>query len=75
MPILKVRVFPNSKKQKIVKRKLDELWVYLCSKPQKGLANEELITLLAKYFNTLSNNIKIIRGQRRRNKIVKITQP
>jgi hypothetical protein len=70
--LIKVKVFPNSKKQEIIKRKLDEFLVYLQSKPEKGQANKELISLLSVYFNTPPERVRIIKGQKQRNKIIEI---
>lgn len=57
----KVRVIPNSKKQK-VEKKDNMIKVHLTSKPIKGKANKELIEILAKYFKTKKSNVKISSG-------------
>lgn len=68
---INVKVIPGARKQEIEKGE-SGFKVYLKSKPEKGKANKELITLLADYFNTSKSNIKIIKGEHARNKIVEI---
>ena len=69
--IINVRVFPNSRDVKIIKNG-DKIKVYLKSKPEKGKANKELIDILSKHFNVEKNRIRIIKGERSRNKVVEI---
>lgn len=70
--LYKVKVKPESKKQKIVKKKSDEFLVFLKSQAKQGIANKEMIGLLSKYFNTPIFKIKIIKGAKTPNKIVEI---
>ena len=62
---------PGAKQQKI-KKESDYFKIYLKSKPEKGRANKELITLLADYFNVLKSSIKIVKGEFSKNKIIKL---
>ncbi len=48
------------------------LKINIKSSPQKGKANQELISFLAKEFSVPKNNIKILKGQTNQNKLVKI---
>jgi uncharacterized protein (TIGR00251 family) len=68
---MNVKVIPGAKKQGIEKED-NGFKIYLKSKPEKGKANKELITLLADYFNIPKNNVKILKGEFSRNKIIKI---
>jgi uncharacterized protein (TIGR00251 family) len=70
--LYKVKVKPESKKQKIVKKKSEEFLVYLKSKAEKGMANKELIELLSGFFGVSEGKIKIKRGLKTRNKIIEI---
>jgi len=70
--ILKIKVIPNAKKQKILEEG-GRLKVYLTSQPEKGKANKELITLLSKYYNLRKEQIAIIKGEYSREKVIKIT--
>ena len=65
---IKIRVVPNSKKQKIEKLE-KEYKVWLKSQAEDGKANVELIKLLKKKFN---KQARIINGLRNKNKIVEV---
>lgn len=66
---IKIRVKPNSSKQKIEKN--DEGYiVFLKSHPKDNKANLELIKLLSKFFKT--KKIKIKSGLNSRNKMIEI---
>lgn len=66
-----VRVKPNSVKQDI-KVENNVYIVSLNSPPLEGRANEELIEVLADYFNTSKSKIKVVSGHKSRMKIVEI---
>lgn len=66
-----VRVIPKSSQQKVVKK--DGVFcVYVKSLPEKGKANAELRKVLAKHFGTSQSSVKIIVGDRTKNKLVQI---
>ena len=69
--IVKVKVVPNSKEEKITRLLDGQYKVNLNQKPENNKANIELIKLLKKYFKS---NVKIIKGLSSRNKIVKIEE-
>ncbi|MDD5606721.1 MAG: DUF167 domain-containing protein [Candidatus Pacebacteria bacterium] len=69
---IKVRVFPNSKKQEIIKKSLDSFDVKLKEKPEKNLANKALFSILADYLQISKNKIKLVKGSKQQNKILKI---
>ncbi len=50
----------------------DILKINIKSNPQKGKANQELISFLAKNFSVPKSNIQILKGQTNQNKLVKI---
>ena len=70
--IINIKVKPNSKKQEIVKIDNSKYLISLKEKPENNKANIELIKLLKKYFKVDSNDIKIIKGLRSKNKLVEI---
>lgn len=70
--LIKVKIFLAEKKRGVVKKKEDEFEVRVKSKPIKGEANREIVSLLANFFSLPEKKIKIIKGQKRRNKIIKI---
>ena len=69
--ILKIKVIPNTEKQRI-KKEEDFLKAYLTSPPIQGKANKELIKLFADYFNVSNKKVRIIKGEKSRKKMVEI---
>ena len=65
-----ILVKPGSSQEKIVESAQGELTIYLRAKPHDGEANDALIKLLAKHFDVPKTTIKIIRGDKNRNKII-----
>ena len=70
--LLKIKVVPNSKEQKIEKISELDYKIHLKTQPVKGKANQELIELLADYFNMPKSKICIIKGQTSNKKIIDI---
>jgi len=70
--LIKVKVYPNSKKEEIIQKKEDSFDVYIKPKPQKGEANKEVVKMLASFFDV--KDIKLIKGAKQRNKVFKINQ-
>ncbi|MBU4345698.1 MAG: DUF167 domain-containing protein [Candidatus Omnitrophica bacterium] len=69
--ILNIRVIPKSSRTKVQKE--NGGWrVYLTKPAHQGLANKQLIDLLAEYFNLKRYQIRIIKGEKSRNKIIEI---
>ena len=71
---IEIKVKPNSKQQKIEKITDTSFEVCVKSKPERGKANKEVISVLANYFNIPKNRIQIIKGLKNRKKIVKILE-
>jgi len=69
--ILRIKVIPNAKQNKIVEE-TGRHKVYLTSPPVEGKANKALIEFLAEHFNVKKNRIKIKRGLKSRIKEVEI---
>jgi uncharacterized protein (TIGR00251 family) len=63
---LSIKVYPNSKKQEIVKIEEDKYKIYLKNKAEDNKANIELLKLLRKEFN---KQFKITRGKTSKEKI------
>jgi uncharacterized protein len=72
--LIKVKVFPNSKKDEIVKRKGDEFEVRVKEKAEQGRANRAVIKVLADYFKIDESRIKLIKVFKERNKIFEIKE-
>jgi hypothetical protein len=69
--ILDIRVTPKAGKDS-VKEENGNLKVYVTRPTQDGLANARVIELLAGYFNLKKYEIRIVRGEKSRNKSVQI---
>lgn len=51
----------------------DQIEIGVMSKPVKGEANSEIIKKIAKKFDISKSNVKIVSGEKSRNKVVEIT--
>ncbi|MCX5695754.1 MAG: DUF167 domain-containing protein [Candidatus Omnitrophica bacterium] len=67
-----VRVVPKASRN-LVKEEGKGFKVYLTKPAQEGLANSQLISLLAEHLKIKKYQIKIIKGDKSRNKLVEIT--
>ncbi|MDO8662186.1 MAG: DUF167 domain-containing protein [Candidatus Omnitrophota bacterium] len=63
----------NVASRKLVKEEGSGFKVYLTKPAQDGLANEQLVSLLSAHLKIKKYQIKIIKGERCRNKLVEIT--
>ena len=70
--LIKVKVFPGSKREEIIKKSEDSFEIKVKAKPQRGEANREAMKVLAFYFKIPESKIRLIKGFRERNKIFEI---
>jgi uncharacterized protein (TIGR00251 family) len=70
--LIKVKVFPNSKKEEISKISEDSFEIKVKEKPIKGQANRAVVEILASYFKFPKSEIRLIKGFREKNKIFEI---
>ena len=70
--LIKVKVFPQSKKERILQKKINEFEVRVREKPKNGMANKAVARVLSSYFNIPIKNIWLIKGRQQRNKIFEI---
>lgn len=71
MKKIKIKVIPNAKKAKVLQA--GELFkVYVNAPAVDGKANKALIEVLSEHFNIRKSAIKIVRGEKSREKIVEI---
>ena len=68
---VEIRVIPNARKRAI-SRVGSQLKVKLVSQPRDGKANEELIEYLSGVFGVKRSAVRILRGEKERNKVVSI---
>lgn len=66
---INVRVMPRAKKNRIVEE-VGRLKVYLTAPPVDGQANEALIKLLAEHYKIRKSGIRIVQGEKGRDKVV-----
>ncbi len=71
MKVINVRVRPNAKKNDI-SEEVGQLKVYVKPPAIGGKANKALIEVLAEFFNVNKSDIKIIRGERSREKVIEV---
>lgn len=70
---LRVKVHPNSSITEITAVLADDtIKIDVAAKPEKGLANSELIKFFAKEFGVEKNKVTIISGRNERTKLIKI---
>ena len=72
--LIKVKVFPNLKKEGIIKKSNDSFEVKVKEKPIKGLANKSVINVLSLYFKISTSKIRLVKGFKQRNKVFEINQ-
>jgi len=70
--LIKVKVFPNSKKESIVRKSSDSFEIRVKEKAQRGQANNAVIRSLASYFKISPQRIRIRKGSKQRNKIFEL---
>ncbi|MFC1598412.1 DUF167 domain-containing protein [Patescibacteria group bacterium] len=71
--IYTIKVIPNSKINKIVEQDESFLKIKLTAPATDNKANKALLDFLAKEFKISKKNIIIIKGNKNRNKSIKIT--
>ncbi|MEK6583013.1 MAG: DUF167 domain-containing protein [Nitrospirota bacterium] len=69
--LIKVKVIPNAKKNKVVESE-GLFKVYVNAPAVDGKANKALIAVLSEYFNIRKGSIKIVRGEKSREKVVEV---
>lgn len=69
---LAVKLQPRASKNEIGEPVGNELRVKVTAPPVDSAANEALIDLLARTFDCAKNQVKLVRGQTSRRKVIKI---
>jgi uncharacterized protein YggU (UPF0235/DUF167 family) len=72
--LVKVKVFPNSKKEEVEKKKEDSFIVRVKEKPVEGMASKAAVKVLSLFLNVPINKIRIVKGLKTRNKIFEIKE-
>jgi len=72
--LIKVKVYPKSKKEEVIKKSEDSFDVKVKEKPKQGLATKRVVELLAEHFEISPKNVRLKKGSKQRNKIFEICQ-
>ena len=73
--MLRVRVIPNARKTEIVERGEDFFKIKLATPARDNKANKALVVFLAREFKIAKSAIAIIKGEKGRDKVVRIFVP
>lgn len=73
MPVIKVKVIPGAKCEKIEKLP-GQLKVYVNQPAREGKANRRLIEILSGYFKVRKRCIRILQGQKTREKTIEVSR-
>lgn len=67
--LIKVKVFPGAKKERIIRKKENNFSIFVKERPKEGKANKRVFELLSLYFKLPEEKIYLIKGAKERNKI------
>jgi hypothetical protein len=73
--VLTLHVQPGAKRTEVAGQHGDALKVRLAAPPVDGKANGELLRYLADAFGVPLRNVKLVRGESSRQKVVRIARP
>ncbi|MBU0636847.1 DUF167 domain-containing protein, partial [Patescibacteria group bacterium] len=68
MKIIHIKVIPNAKKNEVLEKD-EKFRVYINAPAVDGKANKAMIKVLAEFLKIKKNDIKIIKGEKSREKI------
>ncbi len=71
MKRITIKVIPNSKKNEVNTTGESPI-VRVTAPPVGGKANKAVIAVLAKHFNVKKRSIRIVQGEKSRNKVIEI---
>ncbi len=71
--IIEVKVKTKAKQDQVLVQGDGQLKVAIAAHPHNGKANSQLIKFLSKIFGAPQKNIKIIRGEKSKNKLISIS--
>ncbi len=69
---IEVKVVPSSGRQILVRDKSGIIKCFLKSPPEKGKANDELVSLFCSFLKISSDRVFIVQGSASRKKLIKI---
>lgn len=71
---VKVKVFPYEKKNEVTEVGENSFYVKVKAPTERNLANDAACHVMADYFNVERNQIRIVSGQKRPNKMLFIKE-
>lgn len=72
MTYIKVKVYPDAKKDEIKKLKDSHFEIRTVAKAQNNQANRRICQILQKYFKNPAGGVKILNGHQSQTKLIKI---
>jgi len=72
--LIKVKVFPGSAEEEVVKKSEDAFDVWVQEEPVRGMANRAVVRVLASYLKISESKIRLVKGFRERNKIFEVRE-
>ena len=72
--LIKVKVFPNSKKEEVIQKSPDSFQIKVRAKPIEGQANRAVTEALASFLKLPTNKVRLVRGFKTRNKLFAMNQ-
>lgn len=69
--LIRVKVFPDSKKDEVVDKGADRFYVYVKEKAEEGRANEKMLEVLSIHLKINKKSLVIVRGSTTPNKMIK----
>lgn len=70
--LIKIKVFPNAKKEEIIRKGEDSFEIKVREKPVGNQANLAVLKVLSRYLQAPVGSIRIVKGAKSRNKILEI---
>ena len=70
--LIKVKVFPGTKKERFVKKSKDSFEIKVKAEAEHGAANKEVLRILTENLKIPKAKIRLIKGAKQRNKIFEI---
>jgi uncharacterized protein YggU (UPF0235/DUF167 family) len=67
---LKIKVHPNSKADKVLRKSDDTFEIFVRAKPVDGKANEAVLELVSDYLKVPRSKVRLLRGANSRNKLI-----
>ena len=67
-----VKAKPGARQERVEKINENSFSVFVKERPEKGKANLAVIKALAEFFKIPSSGVRIIKGQKSKNKIVEV---